>query len=230
MAIFSFITSIRSIPIRSQKSSKLIPTSAASAAMRPRCVSPVEKLSASTFLTHRYSASSSPTSEAKAIARFFGSWNCSHSRSVTKDLNSCIRAWSRSMCFPCPWLFEKDRVSVPLQEFPLGFILSTGREPKFAPLELAVVFAVVKVVLKSTAHSKLVVRRNGYVSAVEERMHVRSKQDTIVYPMKATLRHRLDVCSFENRECFLSSDGALTLIDVGHQYAKSPLPESLSHG
>src|SRR3990172_1404173 len=134
------------------------------------------------------------------------------------------------MCFPCPGLFEKDRVPVPFQEFLLGFILSAAGEPKFAPLELAVVFAVVKVVLKSTAHQKLVVRRNGYVSAVEERMHVRSKQETIVYPMKPTLSHRLDVRSFEDRECFLASDGALTLVDVRHPYAKGPLPESLSHG
>lgn len=111
---------------------------------------------------------------------------------------------------------------MPLQELPLGTILSVWREPNLTPLELVVVFAIVELVLKFAAHSKLVVWCNGYVPTVEEGMYVSSKQKAIVCSVESTVAYRLDMCGFQDRERLLSGHSTLTLV-----LCPSPAPEMI---
>ena len=98
------------------------------------------------FLTHRYSASSSPASEARHIARFLGSWNCAHPvppRSGEARLTGSLRA-PPGKAHDLP---EEHCVSVPFKLSPRRPLIYGGGDPDLSSVKLVVYPAVVPISL-----------------------------------------------------------------------------------
>src|SRR5688572_7228049 len=103
---------------------------------------------------------------------------------------------------------------MPFEHQPVRSMLKAGREPYSRPFEFVVVLTIVKIVLKPSAHLKLKGRCDSDIASIEERMHVRSKQETVSNLVYSTRANWLDVSGIQNREGLLSRDGAPPLVHV----------------
>ena len=95
-------------------------------------------------------------------------------------------------------------------------------------IQTEVLFAVIEVIFKFAAGSKLVVWRDGNVALVEQPMNVGPEKQAVVDAMLAFFGYWLDVSSFKCGKGFFTGDCASAMVSVCYQDSERTLTETLS--
>jgi hypothetical protein len=86
----------------------------------------------------------------------------------------------------------------------------------------------VKVAPKAAADAEPVLRRDSYVSLVEERVNVGAQQDSIVHSVRTALSNGSNVTCLENGQGAFAGNGAPSLVSLGDERSEGPLSKASS--
>src|SRR6267378_1604689 len=108
-------------------------------------------------------------------------------------------------------------------------LAGTG-QPDLPAAEGIVIASVLELLADASADLQPVLRRNGDVTAIEERVQVGAKQQAVRDLVLAAVGVRTDVRRLEDGQRPLAGDGASALIRVGHEDPERALAETRADG
>src|SRR4051794_29466659 len=91
------------------------------------------------------------------------------------------------------------------------------------PVKRVVVSAVLKFLPYASANFEPQSRRYCHVTCVKQTVNVPSEEKSVPRLVRPTIAIRTDMRGLQGRKRPLLSDHAAPLIDIGHEYPKSPL-------